>query len=188
MAKTGPTALQARDVPKRPKVRSFLGWAAIRESRVSSDCLVGPRNEEICPCVDHIRGARAGRLGPKPWRRRRLGRRIGRGGVRSGGRGRRRGSRIYRWTVHCPFLGIQKVRFEASCPGKIPGRTRAKSREPKYDRDGSKLGANRNRKGFSATQACAIHTQAARTAAGSGPRIGAPLRFGPSCLSENPGT
>ena len=41
LGKDWPDRLQARDIPKRLEVLAFLGWAAIRESRVSSDCLVG---------------------------------------------------------------------------------------------------------------------------------------------------
>src|SRR6266851_5560149 len=137
----------SRETPDFP----WLG----RNSGVTSppDYLVGTLDEEICPCVGRILDACAGSTGPGAWWRCRLGRRIGCCGVRSGGRGRGRRGRVYRWTVHCSLLGNQKVRLEESFPGEIPRGNIAKSCDPKYDRDRGKSGDNRNREGFSATQA-----------------------------------
>lgn len=74
-------------------------------------------DEEICSCVGHrLDACFDPSLGPGAWRRCCLGRRVGRGRVRPRGRGRGRRGWIYRWTLHCSFLGISKVRFEESFP------------------------------------------------------------------------
>ena len=78
--------------------------------------------------------------------------------------------------------------FRRSGPRRVArerSRETAPSRVSQND-DGGRSGANRS--GFGAAEGRAIRTQAARGAAGSGPRINASLRFATSCLPKNPGT
>jgi hypothetical protein len=132
----------------RGAVGPFHCWAAIRESRIRSECTMGTIYEKACPWVGDILDVCTGdRAGAGPWQRCCLGCRFGRGGVRPGGRGGRRGRRIYRWAIHCSFLGVEKVRFEANGPGEIPRRYFAKPYQPKSAADGGKPGAIGNRGG-----------------------------------------
>ncbi len=132
----------------RRTVGPFHCWAAIRESRVQSESTMGTIYEKACPWVGDILDVCTGDgAGPGARQRCRLGCRFGRGGIRPGGRGCRRGHRIYRWTIHCSFLGTEKVRFEARRPGEIPRRHSSKPYQRKSAADGGKPGAIGNHGG-----------------------------------------
>src|SRR5229473_2196289 len=117
----------------------------------SSESTMGTIYEKACPWVgdigDILDVCTGDGVGAGARQRCRLGRRFGRGGIRPGGRGCRRGHRIYRWTIHCSFLGTEKVRFEARRPGEIPRRHSSKPYQRKSAADGGKPGAIGNHGG-----------------------------------------
>src|ERR1700716_1703183 len=114
----------------------FHCWAAIRESRIRSECTMGTIYEKACTWVGDILDICTGdSAGAGAWQGCCLGCRFGRGGVRPRGRGGRRGRRIYSWTIHRSFLGTEKVRFEANSPGEIPRRRFSEPYQPKSAAD-----------------------------------------------------